>query len=89
MGLTSRLLDKVKSLILTCIIGGPFVAALLKIIKWGGEKFYLYVWAFMFVFSAFMMTIVPVFIMPLFNKVRCLYVHDTLGSSILLTYIFM
>lgn len=69
--------DKVKSLILTCIIGGPFVAALLKIIKWGGENFYLYVWAFMFVFSAFMMTIVPVFIMPLFNKVRtCFASYD-------------
>ena len=34
----------------------------------GGEYFYLYVWAFMFVFSAFMMTIVPVVIMPIFNK---------------------
>lgn len=60
--------DKVKSLLLTCLIGGPFVALLLKIIKMGGEFFYIYVWAFMFVFSAFMMTIVPVFIMPLFNK---------------------
>ena len=30
--------------------------------------FYIYVWAFMFVFSVIMMTIVPVFIMPLFNK---------------------
>lgn len=34
----------------------------------GGEHFYIYVWGFMFVFSVFMMTIVPVFIMPLFNK---------------------
>jgi STE24 endopeptidase len=34
----------------------------------GGEYFYIYVWGFMFVFSVFMMTIVPVFIMPLFNK---------------------
>ncbi|KAG7350859.1 peptidase family M48-domain containing protein [Nitzschia inconspicua] len=60
--------DKVKSLALTFLIGGPFVALLLKIIQMGGEYFYLYVWAFMFVFSVFMMTIVPVFIMPLFNK---------------------
>jgi STE24 endopeptidase len=60
--------DKVKSLILSCVIGGPFVALLLKIIKMGGDYFYLYVWGFMFVFSVFMMTIVPVFIMPLFNK---------------------
>jgi STE24 endopeptidase len=34
----------------------------------GGEYFYLYVWGFMTVFSVFMMTIVPVVIMPLFNK---------------------
>ena len=60
--------DKIKSLILTCVIGGPFVALLLKIIKMGGDYFYLYVWGFMFCFSVFMMTIVPVVIMPLFNK---------------------
>lgn len=60
--------DKVKSLLLTCLIGGPFVSLLLKIIKWGGDHFYMYVWAFMFVFSVFMMTIVPTVIMPMFNK---------------------
>ena len=60
--------DKVKSLVLSCAIGGPFVALLLKIIKMGGNHFYIYVWGFMFVFSVLMMTIVPVFIMPLFNK---------------------
>jgi len=50
------------------VIGGPFVSLLLKIIHWGGDLFYIYVWVFMFIFSIFMMTIVPVFIMPLFNK---------------------
>ncbi len=60
--------DKVKGLLLTFVFGGPFVALLLKIIDMGGESFYIYVWAFTFVFSVFMMTIVPVVIMPLFNK---------------------
>lgn len=60
--------DKAKSLLLTVVIGGPFVALLLTIIKSGGQYFYLYVWGFMFIFSIFMMTIVPVVIMPLFNK---------------------
>lgn len=60
--------DKAKSLVLTMLIGGPFVALLLQIIKLGGDYFFVYVWAFMFCFSVFMMTIVPVFIMPLFNK---------------------
>lgn len=74
--------DKVKSTVLTFLIGGPFVAALLTIIKWGGEYFYLYVWAFMFIFSIVMMTLVPVFIMPLFNK------YETLPDSDLKTRIY-
>jgi STE24 endopeptidase len=60
--------DKIKSLLLTAIIGAPFVAAMLFIIKTGGEHFYLYVWAFLFVFSVIMMTLFPVVIMPMFNK---------------------
>jgi len=60
--------DKVKSIILSFVIGGPFVSLLLYIIKKGGEYFYIYVWMFLFAFSVFMMTIVPVVIMPLFNK---------------------
>lgn len=60
--------DKIKSLLLTVVIGGPFTALLLSIIQRGGEFFYIYVWAFLFCFSVFMMTIVPVVIMPLFNK---------------------
>lgn len=60
--------DQLKTLALTCVIGGPFVATMLYIIKKGGEYFYLYVWAFFCVFSILMMTLIPVFIMPLFNK---------------------
>jgi len=59
--------DKAKSFALSCLIGGPFIALMLKIIKMGGENFYIYLWAFTFCFSVFMMTIVPVVIMPLFN----------------------
>jgi STE24 endopeptidase len=74
--------DKAKSLVLSCAIGGPFVALLLKIIKMGGEYFYLYVWGFMFVFSVIMMTLVPVVIMPLFNK------YETLPDGDLKTQIY-
>lgn len=74
--------DKVKSLLLTFVIGGPFVAILMRIIKWGGQHFYIYVWAFMFVFSVFMMTIVPVVIMPMFNK------YEKLPESQLKTRIY-
>jgi STE24 endopeptidase len=64
--------DKIKGLLLTACLGGPFVALLLKIIKWGGERFYLYVWGFTFVFSLFMMTLYPVVIMPMFNTYEAL-----------------
>lgn len=74
--------DKVKSLLLTCVIGGPFVSILLKIIKWGGDHFYIYVWGFMFLFSSFMMTIAPTVIMPLFNK------YEPLPDSELKTKIY-
>jgi CAAX prenyl protease N-terminal, five membrane helices/Peptidase family M48 len=74
--------DKIKSLLLSCAIGGPFVALLLKIIKMGGEHFYIYVWGFMFAFSVLMMTIVPVFVMPLFNK------YEPLPDSDLKTKIY-
>jgi STE24 endopeptidase len=60
--------DKLKSLALTFVIGGPFVALLLQIIKMGGSYFYVFIWGFMFLFSVFMMMIVPVFIVPLFKS---------------------
>jgi STE24 endopeptidase len=60
--------DKIKGLALTMVIGGPFVSLLLYIIRNAGPYFYVYVWVFVFLFSLFMMTIVPVVIMPLFNK---------------------
>jgi len=39
-----------------------------KIVKWGGDSAYLYLWAFFVVFQVVMMTVVPEYIMPLFNK---------------------
>ena len=64
--------DKLKTMLLTFVIGGPFVSLLLYIIKAGGEYFYLYVWGFMFVFSVFMMTIVSIRSAICGCKKRCL-----------------
>ncbi|RLN60604.1 hypothetical protein BBJ29_005825 [Phytophthora kernoviae] len=61
-------MDKIKSFLLFIVIGFPVTAALIYVIRWGGEYFYMYVWAFLFVFSVIMMTLYPVLIMPLFNK---------------------
>ncbi|RLN56383.1 hypothetical protein BBJ28_00013181, partial [Nothophytophthora sp. Chile5] len=44
-------MDKVKSFLLFVAIGFPVTAALIFVIRWGGEFFYMYVWAFLFVFS--------------------------------------
>lgn len=59
--------EQVKSTLLTVAISVPALSCVLKIIELGGKYFYVYVWAFMFVFSIIMLTIVPVVIMPLFN----------------------
>merc|ERR1719326_442608 len=60
--------DKIKGLLLSTIIGFPVLSVIITLIKQGGPYFYLYIWAFMFAFSIIMMTLVPILIMPLFNK---------------------
>jgi len=62
------LTDTVKSTILTILLGGPVIAALVKIMQWGGPNFYIYVFIFLVIVAFLMMWIVPNFIMPLFNK---------------------
>jgi STE24 endopeptidase len=61
-------MDKLKGYALSVVIGFPLVSALIYIIEWGGEHFYIYVWLMLFVFSLVMMTIYPEYIAPLFNK---------------------
>jgi len=63
-------MDRIKSLFLTFVLGCPVIAIVIKLIHWGGENFYLYVWVFTIAFSSFMMMIVPVVIMPLFNTYK-------------------
>ena len=75
-------MDKIKGLFLTAMIGAPFASLLLYIIKTGGEYFYIYVWVFLFIFSIIMMTLVPVVIMPMFNK------YEPLPEGTLKTRIF-
>jgi STE24 endopeptidase len=60
--------DKLLSLVLTLVIGSPILSALIYIVRWGGEHFYLYVWVFLCVMSILLMTIYPTLIAPLFNK---------------------
>uniref|UniRef100_A0A6B2L4U8 CAAX prenyl protease n=1 Tax=Arcella intermedia TaxID=1963864 RepID=A0A6B2L4U8_9EUKA len=74
-------LDILKGLFLSYLIGLPFLALFIYIIQLGGPNFHIYLWAFTFTFQIFMITIYPVLIQPLFNKVEPLE-ECTLRSKI-------
>merc|ERR1719283_774841 len=46
----------------------PLVAAIIKIVQWGGDYFFVYLWLFVVAFSLFMLIVYPEFIAPLFDK---------------------
>jgi len=60
--------DQIKKFIISQIITMPMIAAVIKIVYWGGEFFFIYLWAFVVGFTLFMMIIYPEFIAPLFDK---------------------
>ena len=68
LGKSKHIYMKRRILIIMIMIGGPVLYLLITLIQWGGEYFYLYVWGFLFCFTLLMVTIIPIFIMPLFNK---------------------
>lgn len=61
--------DILKTFALTVLIGFPVLSVILLIVRAGGDYFYIYVWAFVFIFQIFMLVIYPSVIQPLFNKV--------------------
>lgn len=66
--LKTFVLDKLKSLIMTVVIGGMVVSVLLWFYFQTGEMFWMYAWAFITLFSIFMMMFYSNLIVPLFNK---------------------
>lgn len=60
--------DTLKGIVLMFVLGGPIIAALLKIIDYYGEKFVAYVMIFLLAVQLVMMTLAPSLILPLFNK---------------------
>ena len=60
--------DQIKSFFIGQAIMLPLVAAIIKIIYWGGTYFFVYLWVFVTVFSLFMLIVYPEFIAPLFDK---------------------
>lgn len=62
--------DMLMSTILGIVIGTPVLYAFLKIIDYFGQSFFVYLWLFFLGFQFVMITIYPIFIQPLFNKLE-------------------
>ena len=62
------LVDKLKSQLLGIVLGAPIMSTFLWIIKKTGNQFFYYIWLFSVVVSLFMLTIYPIVIVPIFNK---------------------
>ncbi|KAH7358887.1 CAAX prenyl protease [Plectosphaerella cucumerina] len=60
--------DMLKSNLLTFILTPPILAGFLAIIKKTGNQFFFYLWLFAAGLQMFMITIYPIAILPLFNK---------------------
>lgn len=64
--------DKIISIFVQIVLGGPLICAVIALVKWGGETFYFYLWLFTVFISFLMMLIYPNLIAPLFNKFEAL-----------------
>jgi len=61
-------LDHLKSMALSIIIGAPFLIGILYFFEYTGSLSWLYVWIFVTVISFAISIIGPIWIMPIFNK---------------------
>nr|XP_058962488.1 CAAX prenyl protease 1 homolog [Pocillopora verrucosa] len=73
--------DTVKKLAVMLVISLPLLAALLYIIKWGGEYFFIYTWIFTLIVTLALVTVYMDYIAPLFDKFTLLP-EGTLRSAI-------
>ncbi len=62
------LMDKIKGTLLTLAIGFPLLWALLSLVKWVGDAWWLWGFALVFGFQLLMLVLYPKLILPLFNK---------------------
>ncbi len=60
--------DLAKQLVLTVLIGGPLLLAVLWLMGAMGERWWFYVWAVWLGFNLLVLLLYPTFIAPLFNK---------------------
>lgn len=62
------LIDKIKGIMLSILIGVPCLYAILWFMKTTGSLWWIWVFGFIMAFQAIMLIIFPLFIAPLFNK---------------------
>lgn len=60
--------DILKSQMLAFILAPPILAGFLKIVQKTGNQFFYYLWLFGAALQVFMITVYPITILPLFNK---------------------
>jgi STE24 endopeptidase len=60
--------DILKSQLLTFTLVPPILAGFLSIVQKTGNKFFYYLWVFGATLQIFMITVYPILILPLFNK---------------------
>merc|ERR1712098_169350 len=60
--------DQVKKFVVGQVIQTPILAGIIKIVFWGGDYFFIYLWVFAVLMTLFLMTIYPDLIAPLFDK---------------------
>lgn len=68
--------DMIKGQALGIVLGTPIISAVLKIIQKTGNSFFYYLWLFTIFVQIFAITIYPVVILPLFNKLSPLEPGD-------------
>lgn len=62
------LLDLIKGLLLSILLGGPLLAGILAFFEFSGDNAWIYCWIVTVVYMLIMFFITPTWIMPLFNK---------------------
>lgn len=61
-------IDRLKGLLLTVLIGGPLLAGIIAFFEYGGTWAWVYAWLAVTAFSLIMQYVAPTWIMPIFNK---------------------
>jgi STE24 endopeptidase len=65
-------IDLLKSLVVSLLLGGPLLVVVLYLMQQAGERWWLYAWGVWVAFTLLMTWAYPAFIAPLFNKFTAL-----------------